>query len=126
MSGMHLVQDELVELVGRIREDIVTNVCKERPTEAQIALSRFAALMDQLSSSEIDKVRAQIRSILPALSAEKPNVAFAERAIVNIGNTLLKSRPAESLVYSTKSPTAQRSSPFISPSYARWRHFYAC
>jgi len=92
MSGLHLAQDELMVLVGDIRSDIVTNVSKERSTEAQIALSRFAALMDQLSSPEIDKVSAQIRSIIPALSAEKPNVYFAERAIVNISNTLLKAR----------------------------------
>ncbi len=92
MSGLHLAQDELMALVGDIRNEIVTNVSKERSTEAQIVLSRFAALMDQLSSSEIDKVSAQIRSIIPALSPEKPNVDFAERAIVNIGNTLLKAR----------------------------------
>lgn len=77
-------------LVAQIRAAIKEDIAVERSEFAQIALSRFAALVDQLSSSDLDKVGAQVSTILPALSSAKPNIAFAERAIVNIGNTLLK------------------------------------
>lgn len=77
------------KFVETIREDIAHNMAAARSKEAQIALSRFAALIDQLSPSDVDRVRAQVGSVVPALAAEKPNIDFAERTIVNIGNTLL-------------------------------------
>ena len=80
------------DLVVHIRASIIANIASERNESAQIALSRFAALIDQLSPAELDKVSAQVSSILPALSAATPNIAFVERAIANIGNTLLKAR----------------------------------
>lgn len=78
--------------VASIRAAIVADIGIERSEPAQIALSRFAALIDQLSPADLDKVGAQVSSILPALTAPQPNIAFVERAIVNIGNTLLKAR----------------------------------
>jgi hypothetical protein len=80
------------DLVVHIRAAIVANLTSERNEAAQIALSRFAALIDQLSPAELDKVSAQVGAILPALTAATPNIAFVERAIANIGNTLLKAR----------------------------------
>ena len=77
-------------LVTQIRTAIKADIAVERSEAAQIALSRFAALIDQLSPQDLDKVAAQVSTILPALASAKPNIAFAERAIVNIGNTLLK------------------------------------
>jgi hypothetical protein len=78
------------DLAADIRGAIAANIATERSEPAQIALSRFAALIDQLPPRDLEKVGAQIGSILPALTSEKPNVVFAERAIVNIQNTLLK------------------------------------
>jgi hypothetical protein len=85
-SGAEQKEHDFVESV---RADIAANMAKERPKDAQIALSRFAALIDQLSPADIAKVTTQVRSVLPALTTEKPNLDFAERAIANIGNTLL-------------------------------------
>jgi len=92
MDGANIVDDLAQNLVTRVRTEIAANLGRERSPETQIALSRFAALIDQLSYSDIDKVSAQIGSVLPALMTDKPNLDFAERAIVNIGNTLLKAR----------------------------------
>ena len=75
--------------VETIRTAIADSIARERSRDAQIALSRFAALIDQLSPRDFDKVRAQLGAVLPALKADKPNIDFAERAIANIGNTLL-------------------------------------
>ncbi len=76
---------------SKLRATVVSAVSGERSEAAQIALSRFAALIDQLSPADFDKVRTQLDSVLPALTAAPPNIAFAERAIANIGNTLLRS-----------------------------------
>jgi hypothetical protein len=80
------------DLVVNLRAAIIANIAAERNEPAQIALSRFAALIDQLSPAELDQVSAQVGAILPALTAATPNIAFVERAIANIGNTLLKAR----------------------------------
>jgi hypothetical protein len=82
-----------------IRAAIIADIATERSEAAQIALSRFAALIDQLSPEDFAKVSAQVGSILPALALAKPNIAFAERAIVNIGNTLLKARGGVSGIF---------------------------
>jgi hypothetical protein len=89
MNEAYGAQEPGQDFVNNIRAAIASNIARERPREAQIALSRFAALIDQLSADDIDKVRAQVSAVLPSLMVEKPNIDFAERAIVNIGNTLL-------------------------------------
>jgi hypothetical protein len=90
MSEPYAAEEQGPDFVQNIRAAIAANLTRERPKDAQIALSRFAALIDQLSATDIDKVRAQVSSVLPALTTERPNIDFAERAIVNIGNTLLQ------------------------------------
>jgi len=95
MNDVCLIQEHRLEqqdLISDIRAGVVANIGKERAQNAQIALSRFAALVDQLTPGDIEKVGTQLGSVLPALTADKPNIDFAERAIVNIGNTLLKAR----------------------------------
>ena len=92
MDQTYTGPEQRENLVTQIRAAIAADIAAERSEPAQIALSRFAALIDQLSPGDLDKVRAQVGSILPALAATKPNVAFAERAIVNIENTLLRAR----------------------------------
>jgi len=90
MNENNVPDAEAHDLVRNLRIAIADNLAKERPQDAQIALSRVAALIDQLSAADIEKVRAQLSSVLPALTTDRPNIAFAERAIANIGNTLLQ------------------------------------
>jgi hypothetical protein len=80
------------EMVAQIRAAIRAEIATERSEVAQIALSRLAALVDQLSPADMTAVEAQIGAIMPALTPGKPNIAFVERVVVNIGNTLLKKR----------------------------------
>jgi hypothetical protein len=77
------------DFVATISKEIAVNMAATRSRDAQIALSRLAALIDQLSPADIDKVKTQLSSVVPALTTDKPNIDFAERAVVNISNTLL-------------------------------------
>jgi hypothetical protein len=92
MDQTYTGHEQREDPVTRIRAAIAADIAAQRSEPAQIALSRFAARIDQLSPGDLDKVSTQVGSILPALAATEQNIACVDRAIVNIGNTLLKAR----------------------------------